>query len=536
MLQEMAIFALIHARMPMYARFFSYMLGFSLLCACDLRAQGSVAPDSVDIRVALLRKLVQSGNFEQAHVEAIALRDYMESQLVPLRPEIVSLLSDIYKANLDDRSIAQLLSDAESDARNQQDFPVKIALLEAMIRECKKWLLPERAFNVQTLVMAARDSQHLHLLRALEADMQLRIDSISALRGVEVAQDEQYLKVERSKGLAIGIGLLFFLLVLLVSLFRNSARWQKMLSKKELEWEIEKGNLRKEYEDVTAVQVIAATQSVVPAETQRSVAFSFPQGPEPDQIALLIEPNRQVVLYLKSLLSDRFRIETARTAIEGLQMASDMLPDLVVCDALLNGQSGIEIARQIKLAERTNHIPVVLLTNKFGNEGKLDALRAGADVWFTRPVIDDEFDASVQRMMDERKLRHEDFVRFVHLYFTDSRIPAPDPFTQFTVEYVEQHLGNPDFMASEIAKNLQMSNTHFTKKLMVLTGKEPVQLIRELRLEKARVLLEKRAGTPAAISELVGFSNPGAFSLAFKDYFGENTLLLYSFPGVRPGQ
>jgi len=213
-----------------------------------------------------------------------------------------------------------------------------------------------------------------------------------------------------------------------------------------------------------------------------------------------------------------------------------MLPDLVVCDALLNGQSGIEIARQIKLAERTNHIPVVLLTNKFGNEGKLDALRAGADVWFTRPVIDDEFDASVQRMMDERKLRHEDFVRFVHLYFTDSRIPAPDPFTQFTVEYVEQHLGNPDFMASEIAKNLQMSNTHFTKKLMVLTGKEPVQLIRELRLEKARVLLEKRAGTPAAISELVGFSNPGAFSLAFKDYFGENTLLLYSFPGVRPGQ
>jgi DNA-binding response OmpR family regulator len=282
--------------------------------------------------------------------------------------------------------------------------------------------------------------------------------------------------------------------------------------------------------------VIAATQSVVPAETQRSVAFSFPQGPEPDQIALLIEPNRQVVLYLKSLLSDRFRIETARTAIEGLQMASDMLPDLVVCDALLNGQSGIEIARQIKLAERTNHIPVVLLTNKFGNEGKLDALRAGADVWFTRPVIDDEFDASVQRMMDERKLRHDDFVRFVHLYFTDSRIPASDPFTQFTVEYIEQHLGNPDFIASEIAKNLQMSNTHFTKKLMVLTGKEPVQLIRELRLEKARVLLEKRAGTPAAISELVGFSNPGAFSLAFKDYFGENTLLLYSFPGVRSGQ
>lgn len=535
MFTKLAIFALNHTRMPMYSRFFSYALGLFMLYACDLGAQDIVVRDSVGNQVALLRKLAQSGNFEQAQLEAVALREYMESQSVLLNPGILTLLSDIFRANLDDRSIAQLLSDAESDARNMQDYSEKIALLEAMVRECRKWLLPERAFNVQTLVMAARDSQYMLSLRALEADMQLRADSAAMQRGVEVAQDKQFLKIERNAGLAFGGGLLLSFIVLLVSLLRNNARWQKMLSKRELEWEIEKGNLRKEYEETAAVQVIAATRAVTSAEAQRPV-LSFPQGPEPDQIALLIEPNRQVVLYLKSLLSDRFRIETARTAIEGLQMASDMLPDLVVCDALLNGQSGIEIARQIKLAERTNHIPVVLLTNKFGNEGKLDALRAGADVWFTRPVIDDEFDASVQRLMDERRLRHEDFVRFIHLYFTDNRIPAPEPFLQYTVEFIEKNLGNPDFMASEIAKNLQLSNTHFTKKLMVLTGKEPVQLIRELRLEKARVLLEKRAGTPNVISELVGFSNPGAFSLAFKDYFGENTLLLYSFPGVRPGQ
>ena len=78
-----------------------------------------------------------------------------------------------------------------------------------------------------------------------------------------------------------------------------------------------------------------------------------------------------------------------------------------------------------------------------------------------------------------------------------------------------------------------MSNTHFAKKLKVMTGKEPVQLIRELRLEKAKTLLEKRAGNPGVISELVGFSNPGTFALAFKEYFGENTLLLYSLPPNR---
>jgi AraC-like DNA-binding protein len=45
-------------------------------------------------------------------------------------------------------------------------------------------------------------------------------------------------------------------------------------------------------------------------------------------------------------------------------------------------------------------------------------------------------------------------------------------------------------------------------------------------LEKSKFLLEKRAGTPQAISAMVGFPNPGNFAMAFKDYFGENTLLL----------
>ena len=241
------------------------------MCVCDLRAQDVAPRDSISSQVALLRKLTQSGNFEQAQVEAVELREYMESQSVPLEPEIISLLSDIYKANLDDRSIAQLLSDAEADASKQQDFSEKIALLEAMVRECKKWLLPERAFNVQALVMAARDSQHIQSLRALEADMQLRVDSIVALRGVEVAQNEQFLKIERNAAFAIGAGLLLSFVILLISLLRNNARWQRMLSKKELEWEIEKGNLRKEFEETTATQVIAATQAVAPAETQRLV-------------------------------------------------------------------------------------------------------------------------------------------------------------------------------------------------------------------------------------------------------------------------
>jgi DNA-binding response OmpR family regulator len=249
-------------------------------------------------------------------------------------------------------------------------------------------------------------------------------------------------------------------------------------------------------------------------------------GERPDKTALVIEPNRQVVLYLKSLLSDRFQVEVADNANEGLHKAGEILPDLIICDAVLNGKTGIDIVRQIKLSERTNHIPVILLSERHGNDGKLDALRAGAEAWFPRPVVDTEFDASVKQLLNTHLEQHEQFARFLHFYFTDRRQSLADPFLMRTVQTVETHLADPDFMADELARKLNLSKNHCFRKLKALTGKEPMQLIREMRLEKAKVLLEKRAGTPQAIAEMVGFSNPGTFSLAFKEYFGENTLLL----------
>ncbi|MCC6459561.1 MAG: helix-turn-helix domain-containing protein, partial [Saprospiraceae bacterium] len=189
-------------------------------------------------------------------------------------------------------------------------------------------------------------------------------------------------------------------------------------------------------------------------------------------------------------------------------------------------KTGIEVIRQIKLSERTNHIPVILLSERHGNEGKLDALRAGADAWFSRPVLDDEFDSEVSRLLDARKAKHDTFARFLHLFYSENRIALDDPFLSRTVELIDLHLGDPDFMAEELSKKMQLHKQHYFKKLQTLTGKAPLQLIREMRLEKAKVLLEKRAGTPQAIAELVGFSSSGSFALAFKEYFGENTSLL----------
>lgn len=513
------------------------MLLVALVCAGEsLFCQSKAVVDTLNTRMTLLTQLSQSGNYEQAQVEAEGFRAFLKRHQLPLTPKALTLISGIYKANSDDRSATRLLADAELDARKDPNYDTKAALLVALVKECRKWDLPDQALNCQLLLSVAQDSIVARKRRVETLGIQSKLDSLAALRKQEAAGESNYFRIERDKAVLLGTIAAGMFLALLFAYYRNADRWRKLLEKKEIEWDMMRTNLRKEAEEhaiAQAVEAVEAAQAAV-VSVPPPDPYQMYHGSKPEQIALLIEPNRQVVLYMKSLLSDRFQIETAATPSEGLQMANDLLPDLVVCDAVLNGRTGIEIARQIKLSERTNHIPVVLLTDKFGNEGKLDALRAGAEAWFTRPVIDDEFDASVQRLLDARKVKHEQFNRFLQLYFTDARIPLDDPFLQRSVQMVEQNLANPDFMADDIARKLQLTKTHYVKKLRVLTGKEPVQLIKEMRLEKAKVLLEKRAGTPQAISELVGFSNPGTFSLAFKEYFGENTLLLHMPPRQLP--
>ncbi len=508
-----------------------YFLLFAILCgSLSAVGQSPAVQDSLSNRLALIAQLSQSGNYEQAQVEVETYRELLRRYRTAISPKALILMSGIYKANDDDRSAARLLTEAELDARRDPNPETKAALLTALVKESARWEMPELALSCQQLLSVAQDTLSARKRRSESLKIQTQLDSLKAVRKAEMAQHSKYIRIELDRAYMLAGAAALVFLILLFANFRNSDRWRKLLEKKELEWELLRSNDQQAAEAAVVEQIAVLSAQVsekTGIETRTTPdPYTFHVGPKPEQVALLIEPNRQVVLYLKSLLADRFQIETAATPNEGLQMATNLMPDLVVCDAILNGKTGIEVARQIKLSERTNHIPVVLLTDRHGNEGKLDALRAGAEAWFTRPVIDDEFDATVQRLLDARKVKHEHFSRFLHLYFSENRVPLDDPFLAKTVEMIEQNLADPDFMPEDIARKLQMSKNHYFKKLKVLTGKEPVQLVRELRLEKAKVLLEKRAGTPQAIAELVGFNSSGAFALAFKEYFGENTLLL----------
>jgi len=82
------------------------------------------------------------------------------------------------------------------------------------------------------------------------------------------------------------------------------------------------------------------------------------------------------------------------------------------------------------------------------------------------------------------------------------------------------NLGNEQFGVKELAKKLGMSRSNLHRKLQMIKGKSASRFIREYRLEKAMLMLQKNLATASEISYRVGFGSPSYFNKCFHKYYG----------------
>ncbi|MFY3385948.1 response regulator [Paracidovorax sp. MALMAid1276] len=90
---------------------------------------------------------------------------------------------------------------------------------------------------------------------------------------------------------------------------------------------------------------------------------------------------------------------TVLVAIHGeaaLQRASQALPDIVLLDAMMPGMDGFEVARRLKAAPATAHIPIIFMTGLTETEHLVAALEAGGVDYVTKPIKPREVMARMQ--------------------------------------------------------------------------------------------------------------------------------------------
>ena len=82
---------------------------------------------------------------------------------------------------------------------------------------------------------------------------------------------------------------------------------------------------------------------------------------------------------------EQFRVITAGSGEEGLQLAKRESPDLVLLDLMLPGMDGLEVCRSLRAASETRNIPIVMLTARAEDADVVSGLELGADDYITKP-------------------------------------------------------------------------------------------------------------------------------------------------------
>jgi signal transduction histidine kinase/DNA-binding response OmpR family regulator len=258
---------------------------------------------------------------------------------------------------------------------------------------------------------------------------------------------------------------------------------------------------------------IADTEMAAYAEkTERLEAFS---------LALIVEDNPDLRAFMASAFEDKYNVLLASTAEEGLKSAKENLPDIVVTDIMLPGeQDGIALCRELKSDLLTSHIPVITLTARTGFDTKAEALSAGADAHLTKPFSVKDLELTLQNILQNRRLLAEGFQSSLKVQWSKDAEPVSDPFLERALEHVRKEIDNAGFGVEQLADAMRISRVQLFKKTKSLIGLPPGDLIRNLRLEKAKFLLETGAGNVSDVAYQTGFANPNYFSKAFKKHFG----------------
>jgi signal transduction histidine kinase/DNA-binding response OmpR family regulator/ligand-binding sensor domain-containing protein len=242
---------------------------------------------------------------------------------------------------------------------------------------------------------------------------------------------------------------------------------------------------------------------------------------------LLIEDNTDLCQMLKLQMSNLYNVIVANDGAEGMRKLYQCHPDIVVTDLMMPIMDGLEVLNRIRGDFSISHIPVIVLTAKSDEDDKMDAIRRGANAYITKPFSRDMLVACINQLISERRMFQE---KMISLPASQIMAERKDNFEQHLErkdmefighihEVIENNLNETDFNIDSIASSLGLSRSAFFKKLKSLTGFAPVDLVKEIRLNKAVELIDNSDLSITEIAYRVGFKEPGYFGKCFRKKF-----------------
>lgn len=242
---------------------------------------------------------------------------------------------------------------------------------------------------------------------------------------------------------------------------------------------------------------------------------------ETKPLVLLIEDHQELRNFILQSLTGKYRVLTAADGNEGITLALEHIPNLIITDLMMPKVDGYKVCATLKKDVKTSHIPLIILTAKADMDSKIQGIETGADAYLAKPFEKRELFALMENLINVRNQLREHYSK-QDLWFTDA-LSMPSIERDFITRVrhaVESHLNEEGYSADQLARDMGLSRTQLHRKLKDLINQSPGELIRIIRLQYAHDLLQRRVATVAEVAYMVGFSSPASFSASFSRHFG----------------
>jgi signal transduction histidine kinase/ligand-binding sensor domain-containing protein/DNA-binding response OmpR family regulator len=238
---------------------------------------------------------------------------------------------------------------------------------------------------------------------------------------------------------------------------------------------------------------------------------------------LIIDDNEDMREYLRQIFKPEYNVLVSSNGADGIKIINEQWPDIVICDVMMEGMTGIEVCAVIKENMTTSHVPVILLTASASNEIKLKGIEGGADDYIGKPFDKDILKARVNGLLRSKNTLQQYFYNEITLNNNPQSISIEyKRFLDSCIRIVEENITDQDFNLQTLAYELNISYSGMYKKIKMISGQSANSFIRSIRLRKAAQLFVHSDLNILATAYAVGIRDIKYFREQFKKVFDLN--------------
>lgn len=246
----------------------------------------------------------------------------------------------------------------------------------------------------------------------------------------------------------------------------------------------------------------------------------LPEG-KGTELILVVEDNTDLRKFISDQLTEDYIVYEAENGKTGLNLAVEIIPDLIITDVIMPEMDGLEMCKKIKNDFKLSHIPVVMLTAKATHEEKMEGLQSGADDYLLKPFDARELKLKIKNLLFSRRQLREKI--HIDMYQKPKEVSVPSTeriFIEKLNNITEANLADEKFGVDKLAAEMGMSRTQLHRKMRAVCDQSTTEFIRNFRLQRAADLIKQNAGNMAEIAYRVGFNSQAYFTKSFQEFFG----------------